>query len=177
MSAPARYVEFFGPSLWRTMHSVAYTAPEHPTIEQQREYVDFFRALGPVIPCPACAAHYQEYLNKHPIDASSREALVNWMYELHDSVNKRKGKTSPSRAAVDAHYAGWNRARQLKYSASASAERALGSPRIEDAESEEARWDLAAGAVAVAAVVVVGALVYVRKNHRGAEERQQSSSS
>jgi hypothetical protein len=169
MSAPARYVEFFGPSLWRTMHSVAYTAPEHPTIEQQREYVDFFRALGPVIPCPACAAHYQDYLNKNPIDASSREALVNWMYELHDSVNRRKGKTSPSRAAVAAHYAGWNRARQLKYSASASAERALGSPRIEDAESEEARWDLAAGAVAVAAVVVVGALVYARKNHRGAE--------
>jgi hypothetical protein len=163
MSAPARYVEFWGPSTWRAMHSIAYTAPERPSIEEQRQFVDFFRLLGDVLPCPSCRVHYQKYMSEHPIDASSREALVQWVYDLHDSVNKRKGKESPSRAAVDAFYSNWDRARQLKYSASSHAERALGSPRMEDAAAEEMRWDAAAAAVAVAAVAVAGAIWYARR--------------
>lgn len=163
MSAPSVYVEFFGPALWKSMHSIAYAAPVEPTIEQQRSYVDFYRSLGDVIPCPACRVHYKAYLDEHPIDASSREALTRWVYDLHDSVNRRRGKTSPSRQAVDAHYSGWNATRHAKYSASANRERVLASPHMEDAVAEEARWDAAAAALVIAGVVGVAAFVYVRQ--------------
>lgn len=169
MSAPSKFVEFFGPALWKSMHSIAYAAPARPSLEEQRSYVDFFRSLGDVIPCPGCRVHYKEYMNEHPIDASSREALASWVYELHDSVNRRRGKVSPPRAAVDAHYAGWDVTRQAKYSMSANSGRVLASSHMEDAVAEESRWDAAAGAMVVAAVVIFASFVYVRRQRENSE--------
>jgi LPXTG-motif cell wall-anchored protein len=163
MSAPAKFVEFWGPSTWKALHSIAYTAPVSPTIEQQREYVDFFRALGPVLPCPSCSLHYQTHLGEHPVDASSREALVRWVYDLHDSVNRRKGKVSPPRAAVDEHYAGWSAARHAKLAASGRADLALGSSRIEEATAEEARAEVAVLVVLGALLLAAGVFLYLRR--------------
>ena len=92
MAYPSRFVEFFGPSTWRAMHAIAFTYPENATPETRMQYIDFFRALGPVIPCPSCSKHYMEYIDKHPIDADSRESLAKWVYELHQDVNRRNKK-------------------------------------------------------------------------------------
>lgn len=174
MSYPARFVEFFGPALWKSLHSIAFSAPERPSIEEQRDYVEFFRALGPVIPCPSCAAHYRAYLEAHPVDASSREALARWVYDLHDYVNQRKNKTSPSFEAVRDHYAGWSQARHAKFAATASRERVLASPLIEDATAEEARVDTAAVALGTGVALALGTAVYmmyVRKTKKREEGR------
>lgn len=79
------------------------------------QYIDFFRALGPVIPCPSCAQHYMGYMEKHPIDADSRESLARWVYDLHEDVNKRSHKTGLTWEQVKSDYTGWNpeRAREL----------------------------------------------------------------
>mgnify|MGYP000583802582 CR=1 FL=1 len=108
MPYPAQFVEWFGPAMWKTMHSIAFTAPENPSFEEQKDYVDFFRSLGPVIPCPSCSQHYQKYINETPIDASSRESIAKWVYDLHDDVNKRNGKQSPSFEVVTKDYTGWS---------------------------------------------------------------------
>lgn len=107
MPYPAQFVEWFGPAMWKTMHSVAFTAPEKPSFEEQKDYIDFFRAIGPVIPCPSCSRHYQEYIDKTPIDATSRESIAKWVYDLHDDVNQRNGKKSPSFEQVTKDYTGW----------------------------------------------------------------------
>jgi hypothetical protein len=160
MSYPARFVEFFGPSLWKSLHSIAFSAPEKPSLEEQRDYVEFFRALGPVIPCPSCAAHYRAYLEANPVDASSREALARWVYDLHDFVNQRKNKKSPSFEAVRDHYAGWSQTRHAKLAATAARERVLASPIIEDATAEEARVDTAAVALVSGVALALGAAAY-----------------
>ena len=108
MGYPSRYVEFFGPSMWKTMHSVSFTYPNEPTPEQRMQYIDFFRSIGPVIPCPSCSKHYMDYLEKNPIDADNTDSLANWVYDLHKDVNKRQNKTSPTFKEVKDDYAGWN---------------------------------------------------------------------
>lgn len=108
---PSRYTEFWGPALWKAMHAIAFTYPDSPTPEQRRDYIDFFRSLGPVIPCPSCSQHYQEYLNEHPIDGDNTDSLARWVYNLHDDVNKRRGKDSPSFEEVQDDYTGWTQSK------------------------------------------------------------------
>lgn len=105
---PARFVEFFGPCMWKTLHAVAFASPQHPDDETRMQYIDFFRAVGNVIPCPSCQEHYQSYMDQHPIEASDRKSLARWVYDLHDTVNRRKGTKSPSFEEVERYYTGWS---------------------------------------------------------------------
>ncbi len=45
-------------------------------------------------PCPVCGVHLKDYLKEHPIypATESRALLEAYIYELHEAVNKRKGK-------------------------------------------------------------------------------------
>lgn len=121
MAYPSRFVEWFGPCMWKTMHSIAHSYPEKPSEETRRKYIDFFRNLGAVIPCPSCGDHYDKYLSDHPIDADNRESLARWVYDLHSDVNKRKHKPNPSFEEVREAYEGWD---QQKHQALASASEA-----------------------------------------------------
>lgn len=89
---PSRFVEFFGPSAWRLMHAVAFTYPENPDATTRKKYIDFFKSIGNVLPCPSCRGHYNEYMEKNPIEADSTESLARWVYDLHDDVNARREK-------------------------------------------------------------------------------------
>lgn len=92
------------------MHSVAFTFakdPDNPTEQEMKAAVDFFGSLKSLIPCRACANHYEKYLATHPVDASSREALSRWVYDLHSDVNRRKHAPNPSFEAVKQNYTGF----------------------------------------------------------------------
>ena len=39
-------------------------------------------------PCELCARHFEAYIKKHPVDASSGVALMGWMCDAHNAVNK-----------------------------------------------------------------------------------------
>lgn len=85
--------------MWKTMHSVAFTYaadPDNPTPEEQKAALDFFGSLGLLIPCTACGKHYASYLERNPVDVSSRKALSEWVYKLHSDVNRRKHVENPS---------------------------------------------------------------------------------
>lgn len=90
------------------MHAVAFTYPDSPTPEERKNYIDFFNSLRKVIPCPQCGVHYSQYLEDHPITADNTEDLAKWVYDLHDTVNKRNKKTSPSFEEVKDLYTGFS---------------------------------------------------------------------
>ena len=99
MSYPSRFVEFFGPSTWKTLHSIAWNYAEHensPTEEEKKDIIDFFVLLQKLLPCPSCRTHFGAYMLRNPIDASSRSALVHWLYDLHADVNIRTKKLTPT---------------------------------------------------------------------------------
>lgn len=105
MTYPSRFTEFFGPNLWKVMHAVSFTYPKTPTDEQAQQYKDFFHSLGDVIPCPGCRVHYKKYLEEHPIKLNNSDALSRWVYDLHDTVNRRNKKSSPSYDEIKDDYA------------------------------------------------------------------------
>lgn len=120
MSYPARFVEFFGPCTWKTMHAISFTYgtdPFHPTPDEEEAAVNFFNSLAHLLPCGACRTHYESYLKQNPVDTSSREALSKWVYDLHENVNKRNHKDGLSYDQVQNDYTGWNQEKILEFQA------------------------------------------------------------
>jgi hypothetical protein len=90
-------VPFWGPSAWKFLHSITFAYPPAPTPQDIRGYKEFFVSVGTVLPCPACAFHYSNYITEHKnqFDEAFRSgpALQQFMYNLHEDVNNRKRQT------------------------------------------------------------------------------------
>ena len=58
------------------------------------------------LPCANCRVHYSSYLKNHPPDSAllSRSALSRYIYDLHESVNKRLGKEGMAWNKVKENY-------------------------------------------------------------------------
>ena len=82
----------YGRATWTLLHTMSVKYPEKPTAEDQRQMKEFMNALGTFFPCKECAGHLKSYIKAHPIDASSRTALVKYFGGLHNMVNKGIGK-------------------------------------------------------------------------------------
>ncbi len=120
MSYPSRFVEFWGPNTWKTLHSIAWSYAENensPTEEEKKDIIDFFVILAKLLPCPSCRTHFSAYMLKHPIDASSRSALVHWLYDLHSDVNIRTKKVNatPTFEQHRKDYAQWGAAEAERF--------------------------------------------------------------
>jgi hypothetical protein len=109
-SLPSRYVEFFGPAMWKTPHAVSFTYPLEPTENDKKNYDNFFKAVGPVVPCPSCSMHYRKFAATRPPALESRASLTKWVYDLHDLANKDGHKVSPTFEEVQRRYGGWTKA-------------------------------------------------------------------
>lgn len=88
----------WGSILWTTLEIVVAGYPEKNVSPQMKsEYRNFFYSIGNVLPCDFCRNHYRQNMKKFPIDPylGSRRDLAQWLYALHNQVNKLTGKTSP----------------------------------------------------------------------------------
>ena len=68
--------------------------------------MSFFESFSHVIPCILCRNHFQTNLKTNPIvnHLYSRDALVNWLIDLHNIVNLKLGKTVMDNADVIQKY-------------------------------------------------------------------------
>ncbi|GAQ90399.1 hypothetical protein KFL_006340175 [Klebsormidium nitens] len=101
----------FGPPLWVALHSITFGYPTEPTSLQRLHYLQFFRALGHVLPCKYCRASYNKFVSQKgraPLRLATmrnRDSLSRWLYALHNLVNERLGKTRvPSFERVRSRY-------------------------------------------------------------------------
>jgi hypothetical protein len=135
MAYPSKFVEFFGPSTWKALHSIAHTYGSKgtdPTPEEEKAILDLFGSLAVLLPCEYCRAHYAKYLHRHPIDPSDRESVPKWVYDLHSSVNKRNNMPNLSYAEVKDMYEGWNeeKSRRLMHLGPEKRVRSLADPHF-----------------------------------------------
>ena len=86
----------WGPILWNTMHIISLGYPDDPTSEIQSDASSFYRSLSSLIPCPICREHYAQYIKQSPPATESKKALVEWVWTIHNNVNKQLGKTEIS---------------------------------------------------------------------------------
>ena len=76
---------FWGPPGWRLLHHATFVY----TPDQKQAYAAFFEALPYILPCKFCRAGLTDTYEVLPIDLSSREALIHWLYKVHNKVNKK----------------------------------------------------------------------------------------
>ena len=79
------FTDYWGRDAWYLFHSIALGYQE----SLKKEYYSFFELLALLLPCPYCRKEYSEYLITNPIDTND---LVNWINQLHSSVNLRLNK-------------------------------------------------------------------------------------
>ena len=94
--------ETWGPHCWFLIHSVALNYPKNPTDDDMKHYQEFYNGLQYVLPCSTCSQNYKKHLKELPITnevLSSRKTLFYWTVDIHNKVNKMKGKSkySPDR--------------------------------------------------------------------------------
>ena len=86
----------WGPAGWLFLHSIAQNYPWHPNEQQKKDYFEFFKQTGNVLPCRYCRESYQEYIKEpgtelNMIVLNNRKTLAKWLYNIHERINKKLG--------------------------------------------------------------------------------------
>lgn len=85
----------WGHHAWIFLHSITLNYPTNPTINDIKKHYNFFNNLMYILPCDKCKYHYKQNLMKYPLTnkiLSSRENLINWLINIHNSVNYMNNK-------------------------------------------------------------------------------------
>ncbi len=86
----------WGPLAWKLLHGIGYKAGKCKSqklrIDENREALWLLHHFEIIIPCPECRLHIIQYRKKHSLPKTSSEIGV-WLWNLHEAVNKRLGKS------------------------------------------------------------------------------------
>lgn len=84
----------WGNYAWGFLDAVVLTYPAKPSSQEKQNYRTFFTSLQSILPCPMCRDHYAQNLKKYSLDQGleSREHLIRWLTDVHNSVNVANGK-------------------------------------------------------------------------------------
>ena len=82
-------VNKWGPGGWTFLHTITFNYPEKPTNTDKKQYIDFFKMVGSMLPCKYCRDSYNIYSKYVPINKfiDSREGITYWLYYIHNLVN------------------------------------------------------------------------------------------
>lgn len=103
----------WGPLLWKILHVIAEKSGKQSNIymreDEKRAWPLFIKYFGPMIPCPFCRDHYNEWAGTHPFNLPNDYALwqdyiKRYFYDLHEMVNARLEKPSFSYDQLTATY-------------------------------------------------------------------------
>lgn len=86
----------WGPKYWFILHTSSFRYPENPSNEDKQYMKNLILSLANLtLPCPLCRHHMREYLESNNLDKAleSNEALIEYLWKFHNSVNLRTGKT------------------------------------------------------------------------------------
>jgi hypothetical protein len=87
----------WGPPMWHTLHTISFNYPVNPSIEDKKNYYNFFISLKDILPCRYCRDNLKDNLKKNPLNIKvfkSRETLSKWVYLLHEKINSLLNKKS-----------------------------------------------------------------------------------
>ena len=83
----------WGPNAWFFIDSIVLSYPLNPSQIEKTQYKNFFYSFPVVLPCTKCRVHFNEYINKYPLDdniLSSKEKIIKWILSAHNNVSKDK---------------------------------------------------------------------------------------
>lgn len=93
----------WGPMGWMLLHSISVAYPDNPTVNEKTLLNEFMNAFGITITCANCREHFgnmfRNYKNNVPTWTNSKQDLFLAICRLHNSVNQRIVKPTPSTVA------------------------------------------------------------------------------
>jgi hypothetical protein len=93
----------WGQPTWTLLHTLAHKVKDFAQI--RTELLDIVMRVCTNLPCPMCANHAAEYLNKINFAAiQTQKDLKDMLFQFHNSVNVRKAVPQLSYAELDAKY-------------------------------------------------------------------------
>jgi hypothetical protein len=97
----------FGPPFWMTIHLISFNYPVEPTEAQKKDYSDWLRLSGKVLPCRYCRENVAANVEAAGFDwgcMASRDTFARFCYKLHDNVNRMLNKSSPPFEEIRSKY-------------------------------------------------------------------------
>lgn len=95
----------WGPFVWYMMHRFSDNIPinnkhkkkktnEIISEEEKELYHIFYMNIYSILPCQVCRLHYNDIIYEHPVlqDKITRTYLKQWVFKIHNIVNKQLGK-------------------------------------------------------------------------------------
>ena len=85
---------FWGPSGWEFLHTVTFIYPVKPSYNDKVKMQQFMNTINYILPCKYCRISFTKYTKNLPINdyLDSREKIVEWLYKIHNKVNKKLRK-------------------------------------------------------------------------------------
>lgn len=78
----------WGCHMWQYLHIFAAAFdPAYPV-----DAPGLFAKIAETLPCPVCRTHAKKYIDEHPVPTETRESLVAYVNDMHNTVSKRLGK-------------------------------------------------------------------------------------
>ena len=96
----------WGQYQWRMMHIISYTYDGKMSEKERQRYINFYKTVLNVIPCPVCSTHYAKRLKRYPVEAhlEDKDSLTAWVNFLHNEVNYGLQKPIVSKQQADMMY-------------------------------------------------------------------------
>ena len=96
MSSNGLITKIWGPALWTSLHCITFGYPIEPTDEQKKQYKNFFKSVGNILPCKYCRDSYNKFIKEEGSILNNsvlenRDTLSKWLYNLHNKVNDKLG--------------------------------------------------------------------------------------
>ena len=84
----------WGPYFWGSLHLACLSTNVELTEQEKEAVKSFVDSLTKLLPCPICRVHFNEVLEKYPIELSLQNGpeLFIWSVTVHNEVNKSLGK-------------------------------------------------------------------------------------
>jgi hypothetical protein len=87
----------WGPTLWHSLHTISFNYPVQPTLDQKKDYYNFFLSLENVLPCGKCRTNFKQNIIDLPFSMDvmeSRYTFSKYIYDLHEHINEMLNKKS-----------------------------------------------------------------------------------
>lgn len=115
MKAPLLKTQYQG--IWFDLHLRSYIAKD---LRQQKNFIKYLRETIKYLPCEKCSKHALNYISTNPprvgtsIDHSGVPNMFVYMFEFHNYVNRRLGKSLADFQNVYEYYDNLVRTRDSK---------------------------------------------------------------
>jgi hypothetical protein len=95
----------WGKPTWYLLHMLAEKIQDNKFQELRPQILNIIYSICNNLPCPTCATHAKEYLNKiNLFHINTKEELKTMLFNFHNDVNNRKGYAPFSRQELDSLY-------------------------------------------------------------------------